>query len=248
METAFDIFGSKMEGTALDSEPPEIIIAKDKCSSSGLEIDATIDKIKELSCRSVTCLRTAKNKGKSNVEEISWSIYLLEKALLHSRSVAYELCDGDINTAISRDLCTVEIELFPDIIQIDMPILLPKRQVNLRTKYYDDAFKRALEDKIIPCRFCNEKVAMVFLHCYEETHALWSKRDHDNIDMKWIIDTLNNYFFIDDGPFQTSLYHHSTMDYRDHTLIYLVPIMELGDFLSQNIPNWESRKMGYQKC
>ena len=98
---------------------------------------------------------------------------------------------------------------------------------------------------VIPTEYKEENIAIIFLHCYQKNHASWAKKDHDNIEIKWIIDALNNHFFIDDGPFRTSLYHHSTIDEVDHTCIYLVPFWNLIDFLKVHFPKWETKKINF---
>lgn len=239
----FDIFGEDSENPYKSSVlPPEIVVKEQFRTMTVLEVESTIDKIKRLSNRAVSCLITGKNLEKNNVEQFSWALYLLEQALHHTRELANELENGDyleqipVDFPVESSKTTVE----KDRISIDLPLLVPKRKPNQHTTYYSDKLEKMLKKVDIPHRLQTEKVAITLLHCYKNDHAKWAKRDHDNLDVKWLVDALNNYFFVDDGPFRTSLYHHTVADSRDHTVVYLVPILDFPAFISEKIPEWEN--------
>lgn len=240
----FDIFGDSKEAGEPGIFPPEIIIKSPSNCMSEREVENSLERVKTLSERAFTCLKAGRNLDSNNVEEFSWAIYLLEQALYHARTLANELeketpgVRKPLEISEIHSIVTVE----QDKISLDLPILVPKRLASQHTSYYSDTLERMLKNIKIPERLKSEKVAIILLHCYKNEHAKWAKRDHDNLEVKWLIDALNNHFFIDDGPFRTSLYHHSTIDLMDHTVVYLVPLEDFPVFLARKIPEWERLK------
>lgn len=242
----FDVFGDDGGGSNHE-EPPEIII-KDTGAMSYLEINAHVEKVENLCKRAVSCLKTAIRSEKESVDNVSWAAYLLEKSLICVRELGNEIIPGkEVQDRRKHGDYMIDIKIEEGYILMDFPVLMPKRNQNLKTCYYTDSVDRALKNIKIPTEYCEENVTIIFLHCYKYDHAKWAKKDHDNIEIKWIIDALNNHFFIDDGPFRTSLYNHSTIDTEDHTVIYLVPMSKIGEFLKTHIILWEKQKVRYQK-
>jgi len=235
----FNIFGEE-SSEETNISPPEIK-QNHPFTMTALEVESMLERVKRLSERAVSCLVSGRNLEKNNVEKFSWAMYLMEQAMIDIRKLANEFENEENSNYKGIDfneyLATVDIN--KDIVSLDLPLLVPKRIASQHTNYYCNKLDDLLKDKKIPESLKNQKVAIVFLHCYEKSHAKWAKRDHDNLEIKWIIDALNNHFFIDDGPFRTSLYNHSTVDIRDHTVIYLMPIIEFPDFISEKIPIWE---------
>lgn len=246
----FDIFGDKTGGPSVNGgELPKIPPKASGSAMDELEAEGMITKIRGLCKRAISCVVTAKNLPSNNVEQFSWAIYLMEKALLYIRELANEYENEGTETRFENDMSEKDpqIVMNGNTVMLDFPILMPKRRPNLRTSYYTDRLDQALKGCDIPDCLKEQKVVIAFLHCYQKNHAAWAKRDHDNIDLKWIVDALNNHFFIDDGPFRTSLYNHSMIDEYDHTRIYLIPIEEFPRFLAENIPVWDHEKVRYQK-
>ena len=241
----FDIFGDNIEKADKSNiSPPKIDAKKGFHTMSILEVETTIERIRRLSNRSVSCLITGKNLEKSNVEQFSWAIYLLEQALLSARELANEFENEgyDERKLIDYEQGSSTITIENNLVSIDLPLLVPKRKASQHTSYYCDKLDRMLKSETIPDCLKSEKVAIIFLHCYEKRHAEWAKRDHDNLEIKWIIDALNNHFFVDDGPFRTSLYNHTVVDSYDHTVVYIMPISDFPGFLLRVIPVWEEMK------
>lgn len=241
----FDIFGDNREkADKFDIFPPKIDVQNGFHTMSILEVETTIERIKKLSKRAISCLITGKNLENNNIEQFSWAIYLLEQALLGARELANEFENEGYDDSnlidYNQDLSAIKIE--NSLVSIDLPLLIPKRKASQHTTYYCEKLDRMLKGKVIPECLKSKKVAIIFLHCYEKRHAEWAKRDHDNLEIKWIIDALNNHFFVDDGPFRTSLYNHTTVDSHDHTVVYIMPILDFPDFLSRNIPIWDEVK------
>jgi len=236
----FDIFSD--DNTSKDNVTPPKIIRKEESGMTSLEIDAAIDTINGLCKRAVSSLKTAKNNHFNNLEDSSWGIYLLEKALLSARTVVNEIVCSTDNIIASKSLehSTISVEVSESFIKLLFPILLNKRKQNLRTEYYPSSVESVLKNITIPDKFKTKHISIIFLHCYEIGHSVWAKRDHDNIDLKWVVDTLNNHFFIDDGPFRTNLLNFSTIDDEDKTIIYLVPTTILPAFLEEHLPIWIS--------
>lgn len=239
MGNSFDIFSSYGKGfksPVTTFEPKESLYTMTK-----LQAEQSINDVDRYCKRAVSSLKTAHNTPYENVEYFSSAVYLLEQAIQTVRGLAAEY-EHSVVPIQERPLPidgAIKVWVKQKWIEIELPMLMPKRVPGLRTAYYTDSIRLALDGKNIPKKYQKEKIAISFLHCYKADHALWAKRDHDNLEVKWIIDALNDYFFIDDGPFRTSLFHQSVIDKRDKTLIYLVPQKGFTDFLAAMMPRWE---------
>lgn len=196
--------------------------------------------------RASSILKVAMNKGIYEIDDLSWSANLLEKALNNIRLLSYAIKDDAPNSdQLSTDrlfISPTSVKMTDTYIKFDFPILMRKRRAGTKTHYYDLSLKEALNGMTIPSQYTSQNITMIFLHCYKKEHVNLVRKDHDNIDLKWIIDALNNYFFIDDGPLRTCLFQNSIVDDSDHTIIYLVPTSHLGEFLTEKIPEWEQRR------
>ena len=205
-----------------------------------------VDEIITFIERTSSILKVDTHKGFYEMDDLSWSASLLEKALFNIRLLSYAIKDNhsDSHNPITDKLSIspISVEKSENFIKFDFPILMRKRKPGTKTAYYDLSLKEAMEGITIPSEYTSQNVTMVFLHCYRKNHVNMVRKDHDNIDLKWVIDALNNYFFIDDGPLRTCLFQNSIIDDSDHTIIYLVPTRHLGEFLSEKIPEWEKKR------
>ena len=240
----FVVFNSwKRDNQGESKSFPDMLIEQDKNTEFSNKL---IDEIINFLQRAASNLRALTHKDFYKIDDLSWSAHLLENALYNIRILSYLTKDNASNTseviAEKLSISPISVVNTDDYIKLDFPIIMRKRKPGTKTTYYDLSLKESMSGVPIPPQYTSQNITMVFLHCYKKEHVDLVRKDHDNIDLKWMIDALNNYFFIDDGPFRTCLFQNSIIDDTDHTVIYLVPTSHLGEFLIKKIPEWEQKR------
>lgn len=104
------------------------------------------------------------------------------------------------------------------------PRMLPKKEEGsaeyVRGFIYP-AVKRYFRDAAYTRRF--SKCVVIFRHVYDETCPENEARDHDNIELNMVIDTLAIYVMEDDSAFKCRHYYYSVPGPYDHTEVYVIP-------------------------
>lgn len=67
---------------------------------------------------------------------------------------------------------------------------------------------------------------VIFRHVYDENCPENQARDHDNIELNMVIDTIAIYVMEDDTPFKCRHYYYSVAGPYDHTEVYVVPLSD----------------------
>lgn len=229
----FNIF--KQIKSGVPGEKKDDLIGK--LDKKTIDVNKEIEAIERYSDRAIKYLKNANLNQINNIEYLSSAVDLLEKTVLLARQISCDICNEVVEKIekIIIDNATIKIEKEANWIKIDLPLLMPKRKYNIRNTYYKAELANAVSVKKLSPEITEDIMCICFIHCYEETHFTWRKKDHDNIDVKWIIDAINNFFLIDDGPLETALFHYSTIDTHDHTLVYLVPLKDFTTFFENKI-------------
>lgn len=124
-----------------------------------------------------------------------------------------------------------------DILHIILPELLPDKVQQGEQSRYEEinhtfipAFKRFFAEGRFPVY--EKKAVLCFINIYESERQL---KDHDNFEIKQVIDILSAFILTDDNPKWCSHY----MDYKMgkagekcHTEIYIVPQSQFRDFFN----------------
>ena len=105
-----------------------------------------------------------------------------------------------------------------------MPMLLPKKDGgnvdHLRTMLYP-AFRRYFNERPVDEKF--SKCVLIYRHVYDQERSERQYRDHDNIELNFVTDTVALYVMEDDAPLKCEHFHCSAAGSEERTEVYVVP-------------------------
>ena len=106
---------------------------------------------------------------------------------------------------------------------VRLPLLLPKKERG-SAEYVRSILLPALKTFFAgrpPVRFDN--CVLIYRHVYAECRPERQRRDHDNIEINMVSDTIALYVMEDDAPSLCSHYYCSAVGNRERTEVYVVP-------------------------
>ncbi len=121
-----------------------------------------------------------------------------------------------------------------------MPMLLPKKEGgnvdHLRTILYP-AFKRFFNYQQHTVKFSD--CVIIYRHVYDRNRLERQYRDHDNIELNFVTDTVALYVMEDDAPLKCAHYYCSASGSTERTEVYVVPREDFVAWyqMSENIPD-----------
>ena len=105
-----------------------------------------------------------------------------------------------------------------------IPMLLPKKDGgnvdHLRTMLYP-AFRRYFNERPVAEKF--SKCVLIYRHVYDRERSERQYRDHDNIELNFVTDTVALYVMEDDAPLKCEHFHCSAPGSEERTEVYVVP-------------------------
>ena len=145
------------------------------------------------------------------------------------RRLIYETTDS---TKQEYDVCAanalgISIKEESGMIEITMPCLLPKRK-KICAGYITDPLYAALSDFVSqrPIEKTFERFGKCIIcvtHIYDKVLGIKGRvRDHDNIELKGILDVINAFLLTDDSGDLCDIYNTSTISDDDKTLITIM--------------------------
>lgn len=114
---------------------------------------------------------------------------------------------------------------------VKLPTLLPKKETNSRSyirAYLYLALQAFFADKE-PVRY--EEAVLIFRHVYDRNRPERQKRDHDNIEVNTVADTIALFVLRDDAPAFCSHFYCSAEGSADFTQVYVVPRADFPQWL-----------------
>lgn len=152
---------------------------------------------------------------------------LTERSVLLSRSLpAYTgnpRSVHDVEAVIGREI-PVEIGFTEEgWFSLRMPLLLPKKEhgsANYIRSIVYPAMEGFFRDKP-PVRF--RDCVLIYRHLYSRNRPERQRRDHDNIEVNMLSDTIALYVMPDDGPEICCHYYCSAAAQTERTEVYVVP-------------------------
>lgn len=113
------------------------------------------------------------------------------------------------------------------ILRTELPFLLPHRKhpytdylyYPLLRAFENWCERRILDKKEIPYF---EQATVCFVHMYDKKLSLGRIRDHDNIEVKQVVDALGMFFLVSDGGLSLDIYHTTVFGERNRTFLFLM--------------------------
>ena len=140
-----------------------------------------------------------------------------------------------ISGHIISDNISVSIGFTPEgWFEAVIPALLPKKNKD-SAEYICDFMYPAMQNFFRgkkPVRYTD--CIIIFRHIYRQDRPERQYRDHDNIEIKAVIDIIALYVLFDDSPLHCSHYYCSAPGNENRTEIFIVPRSEFGIWLANS--------------
>jgi len=133
---------------------------------------------------------------------------------------------------ITADVVPIEVGFtIQGWFKVTMPILLPKKAKGspeyVRSILYP-AMRRFFHGRE---PVCYPKCTLVMRHIYDQARPERGYRDHDNVEVKAVVDIMALYVMKDDSALRCNHYYCGIPGSRDQTEIYVIPQHDLMLFL-----------------
>lgn len=235
-----DILFSRKEAPASDKNEsdnihPEIS-TEQKINRSlyyyGSEKKTIIPIIERLQKKELQFLKKAE-KDERRLENLSESLRCLEREVIYLRQEIIR-CTANLNKKAS-DIVLFNSHIYASvsgkILTFKIPALLPKRTYFGQTKYIATEMEKALSEADLSGWDKGGKYFVIFVRFFGETISKNQLKDCDNVEEKFVIDSLKGTIFEDDDPFHVSLMQMNAEGDDTHTNVYVVPREDTPVFL-----------------
>jgi len=130
------------------------------------------------------------------------------------------------------------IREYPDMLEIEVPCLFPKRKQRLSSEYITDPLYYMLDQytdthsirKYTDCVVC-------FIHEYDRELPDRRIRDYDNIEQKQILDVIAAFVLKDDSGICCDSYNSTALADEDKTRIFIMPRERFCTWLAEQNAN-----------
>lgn len=161
-----------------------------------------------------------------NYEELSIDAALrAERIACSLRNLIYAV-NSVPKTTLMRQTASLQgiaIRHTPDMVEIRLPGLLPKRTRYRNTTYLTDPLHNALQEysdtHTLP-RF--QECVVCFTHIFDRSLSAGRVRDYDNLECKQILDTAAAFLLTDDSGLYCDAYHTTDFSDCDYTLLTII--------------------------
>ena len=114
-------------------------------------------------------------------------------------------------------------------LSVRLPHLLPRKERERKGEIGSNEYLRGILPPALnrffkgnlPTRFGD--CVIIFRHIYDKEHPERKKRDHDNIEINFVIDAIANHVMKDDGALECRHYYCRAAGIEERTEIYVVP-------------------------
>lgn len=163
-------------------------------------------------------------KAAMDIENMAERIVLLSRALpiYTGNPVAAQ----DVGNCIAANI-PVEIGFTAESwFCVRIPLLLPKKaegSASYVRSFLYPAMQQFFRNKP-PVRYSN--CVLIYRHVYDKDRSERQRRDHDNIEINMVSDTVALYVMEDDAPVTCQHYYCSAAGTTEQTEVYVVPVKE----------------------
>lgn len=135
------------------------------------------------------------------------------------------------------DSMGITIQKKDDILQVTLPMILPTK-AKAKAEYLFEPLFFAMENFSKSEQvFINEKVMMCIEFIYDKNNKNIRRGDHDNKEVKQVIDAISSFVVPDDSDDYLSLCQISSDGEYNHTKVYVMPERCFGAFFSDRSKN-----------
>ena len=140
--------------------------------------------------------------------------------------------------AKAAEMQGMAIREYPDMIEIEVPCLFPKRKQRLSSEYLTDPLYFMLDkytdshpiEKYTDCVVC-------FVHEYDRELPDRRIRDYDNIEQKQILDVISTFVLKDDSGMCCDTYNSTALADEDKTRIFIMSRDRFCTWLAEQSTN-----------
>ncbi len=174
------------------------------------------------------------DKFKSLVSEENYDEleYVAECFICVLRDILVKAAQKPRNEIMKRcaDSMGITVQKTDGILEVTLPVILPSK-AKTKTNYLYEPLFFAMENfsKKQPL-FIKEKVMMCIEFIYEKNNKKIPRGDHDNKEVKQVIDAISSFVVPDDSDDYLSLCQISSNGEYNHTKIYIMPEKDFGNF------------------
>ncbi len=118
----------------------------------------------------------------------------------------------------------ITVREYPDMVEIELPVLLPKRKSKADSEYLTDALYFMLENYASEHRHIHRFESAVICFIYEYDSMLPRNRvlDYDNIEKKQLLDVISTFFLIDDSGLCCETFNMTSISNADKTRVLVM--------------------------
>ena len=128
------------------------------------------------------------------------------------------------------DSMGIAIQKKDGILEVTLPMILPTK-AKAKAEYLFEPLFFAMENfSKSEDVFINEKVMMCIEFVYDKNNKNIRRGDHDNKEVKQVIDAISSFVVPDDSDNYLSLCQISSEGEYNHTKVYVMPEKDFGDF------------------
>ncbi len=118
----------------------------------------------------------------------------------------------------------MSVKTYPDMFEIILPGLLPKRNQRVSSEFLTDPLFYLLEQYTGTNPIKRYDGAVVcFVYEYDGELPINRVRDYDNIEKKQVMDGITTFFLTDDSGVCCETFHMTTIGDADRTRIFIMP-------------------------
>lgn len=117
----------------------------------------------------------------------------------------------------------IEVRCDNNVLEIDLPCLLPKRRQKRSVEFLVDPLYFTLESYLQNNSLPSfDHCVVCFIHIYDKKLSSGRVRDYDNLEMKQILDVVNAFVMTDDTGLLCDTYNTTELGERDLTRILVM--------------------------
>ena len=133
------------------------------------------------------------------------------------------------------DSMGITVQKKDGILEVTLPMILPTKAKAKAEFLFEPLFFAMENFSKSESLFINEKAMMCIEFIYDKNNKNSPRGDHDNKEVKQVIDAISAFVVPDDSDNYLSLCQISSEGEYNHTKVYVMPERHFSDFFSDHI-------------